>query len=73
MLSTMQVCTESSQLTHYHISGVNNALLQAMAIRLVMQTEEGKLNGVEFVDELLKKIQPFEEGQFDEENSDSQM
>ena len=38
-LVLFQVCTESSQMTHGHISGVNNALLQAMAIQLAMQTE----------------------------------
>ena len=67
------MCSKSSQLTHYHISGVNNALLQAMAIRQALQTEKGKLNRLEFVDELLKKIAPFEEGQFDDPDSDSQM
>lgn len=60
-------------MTHGHISGVNNALLQAMAIQLAMQTEEGKLNPVEFIDQLLEKIKPFEEGLFDEDGSDSQM
>ena len=54
------------------MSGVNNALLQAMAVRLALHTEKGKLNQVGFVDQLLEKIRPFEEGQFDEDNSDSQ-
>ena len=66
------MCTESSKLTHAHVSGVNNAVLQAMAIQLALHTEEGKLNPVEFVDHLLEKISPFEEGKFDEEDSDSQ-
>lgn len=60
-------------MTHYHISGVNNALLQAMAIQLALHTEQGKLNPEEFVDRLLEKIKPYEEGKFDEEDSDSQM
>ena len=68
-----QVCTKSSQLTHSHISGVNNALLQAMAIKQALKTEEGQLNPVEFVDKLLEKIKPLEEGKFDEDDSDSQM
>ena len=68
-----QVCTESSQLTHYHISGVNNTLLQAMAIQEALKTEEGGLKTVEFVDKLLKKIKPLEEGKFDEDDSDSQV
>ena len=66
------MCTESSKLTHAHISGVNNAVLQAMAIQLALTTEKGKLNPVDFVDQLLEKIAPFEEGKFDEEDSDSQ-
>lgn len=66
------MCTGSSKLTHAHVSGVNNALLQAMAIRLALGTEKGKLNPVEFVDQLLEKIAPFEEGKFDVEDSDSQ-
>ena len=66
------MCTESSKLTHAHISGVNNAVLQAMAIQLALTTEKGKLNPVNFVDQLLEKIAPFEEGKFDEEDSDSQ-
>lgn len=66
------MCTESSKLTHAHISGVNNAVLQAMAVQLALQTEKGKLNPVDFVDQLLEKIAPFEEGKFDEEDSDSQ-
>ena len=68
-----QVCTESSQLTHCHISGVNNALLQAMAIQQALKTMEGRLNPVEFVNQLLEKIKPLEEGKFDEDDSDSQM
>lgn len=66
------MCTESSKLTHAHISGVNNAVLQAMAVQLALQTEKGKLNPVDFVDQLLEKIAPFEEGKFDEKDSDSQ-
>ena len=66
------MCTESSKLTHAHISGVNNAVLQAMAIQLALTTEKGKLNPVDFVDQLLEKIAPFEEGKFDQEDSDSQ-
>lgn len=54
------------------MSGVNNAVLQAMAIQLALHTEIGKLNPVEFIDQLFKKIVPFEEGKFDEEDSDSQ-
>ena len=65
------MCTESSKLTHAHVSGVNNAVLQAMAIQLALKTE-GKLNPVEFIDQLLEKIAPFEEGKFDEEDSYSQ-
>lgn len=52
---------------------MNNALLQAMAIQLALHTEQGKLNPEEFVDRLLEKIKPYEEGKFDEEDSDSQM
>ena len=66
------MCTESSKLTHAHVSGVNNAVLQAMAIQLALTTEKGKLNPVDFVDQLLEKIAPFEEGKFDEKDSDSQ-
>lgn len=51
---------------------MNNAVLQAMAIQLALHTEKGKLNPVEFIDQLLEKIAPFEEGKFDEEHSDSQ-
>ena len=51
---------------------MNNAVLQAMAVQLALQTEKGKLNPVDFVDQLLEKIAPFEEGKFDEEDSDSQ-
>lgn len=43
-----------------------------MAIQLALTTEKGKLNPVDFVDQLLEKITPFEEGKFDEEDSDSQ-
>ena len=66
------MCTESSKLTHAHVSGVNNAVLQAMAIQLALKTGKGKLNPVEFIDQLLEKIAPFEEGKFDKEDSDSQ-
>ncbi len=66
------MCTESSKLTHAHVSGVNNAVLQAMAIQLALRTEKGKLNPLDFIDQLLEKISPFEEGKFDEEDSDSQ-
>ena len=43
-----------------------------MAIQLALTTEKGKLNPVDFVDQLLEKIAPFEEGKFDQEDSDSQ-
>lgn len=56
------------------MSGVNNALLQAMAVQQALKTEEGKLNPLEFVDQLLEKMKSFEEGKFDDEDdSDSQM
>ena len=44
-----------------------------MAIQEALKTEEGGLKTVEFVDKLLKKIKPLEEGKFDEDDSDSQM
>ena len=54
------MCTESAKLTHFHISGVNGALLQAMSIKLALQTE-GQVDPVKFVDSLLQQIQPFED------------
>ena len=55
-----QVCSESARLTHYHISGVNGALLIAMSVKLALQTN-GTVDPVNFVDSLLGKIAPFEE------------
>ena len=72
VLTPCQVCTESSKLTHAHVSGVNNAILQAMAINLALQTNRDKLNPVEFIDQLIEKIMPFEEGKFDKKENVSQ-
>ncbi len=54
--------TRSSRLTHCHISGVNGALLQAMAVKLALRTDQGKVDPVAFLGNLLQQIMPFEEG-----------
>ena len=57
---SIQICSESAKLTHYHVSGVNGALLQAMAVKLAMQTNS-VVDPLSFVDSLLGKISPFED------------
>ena len=71
-----QVCSESSKLTHSHISGVNGALVQAMAVKLALQSD-GAIDTQKFVDKLLQQIQPFEDLSTattkDQDSQDSQM
>lgn len=57
---SIQICSKSAKLTHYHVSGVNGALLQAMAVKLAMQTNS-HVDPLNFVDSLLCKIAPFED------------
>lgn len=52
--------TKCSKLTHAHVSGVNGALLQAMAVKLALRAE-GDVEPFSFLDRLLQQIQPFEE------------
>ena len=57
---SIQICSESAKLTHYHVSGINGALLQAMAVKLAIQTNSA-VDPLSFVDSLLGKISPFED------------
>ena len=56
-----QVVRNSTRLTHAHISGINGALLQAMAIKHAMKSPIGSLDKLEFVSFLYESIQKFEE------------
>lgn len=58
----MKVARDSTKLTHAHPSGINGAILQAMAVKLALQTPEGTLDPLKFVKVLMEKILPFEEG-----------
>ena len=57
---SFQVCRGSVKITHPHPSGVNGALLQAMAVKLALKTA-GDCDKVKFVDSLLEKMRPFEQ------------
>lgn len=56
----MQVCRDSSRVTHSHPSAVNNAILQAAAIKVAFRTEVGKLEPVQFIDTLTELMRPHE-------------
>ena len=58
----MKVARDSTKLTHAHPSGINGAILQAMAVKLALQTPEGTLDPLKFIKVLMEKIIPFEEG-----------
>ena len=53
--------SQSSRLTHAHVSAINGALLQAMAVKLALQSQGQSLKPTEFVDTLMTKISPFEQ------------
>ena len=65
-----QVARDSARITHAHISGVCGALLQSMAVKQALLQPVGTLQPVEFVDNLLEKIGPFEK--LEEDHSGSQ-
>lgn len=53
--------TQSTKITHAHTSGINGALIQAMAIKLALNIPQGKLDPMEFLKLLEEKIKPFED------------
>ena len=53
------------------MSGVNGALLQAMAVKLAMQTNSA-VDPLNFVDSLLGKIAPFEDQYLTDSQSSQQ-
>ena len=58
----IQVVTDSTKITHAHSSGINGALLQAMAIKLAMNTpQKPQLDRMKFIEVLQEKMKPFEE------------
>ena len=60
LLKLLQVCIESSKITHSHLSGINYSILQAAAVRLALHTEVRTLNPIEFVDRLSDFMEPHE-------------
>ena len=60
LITIFQICTESSKVTHFHPSGINNAMLQAIAIKFALQAEMDQLNPADFIKKLSEFIQPFE-------------
>ncbi len=56
----LQVCEESSKITHSHLCAVNFSKLQGAAVKFALEAEQGKLDPVTFVDRLCAFIEPHE-------------
>ena len=57
----MQTARDSSRITHAHISGINGALLQALAVKQAMEaTSTETLDVCKFIENLYENLKEFE-------------
>lgn len=66
-----KVTTDVTRLTHTHLQAIHGTLLEAMAVDQALRLQKGKdLDVIKFLDELIAKMRPIEEGGHEEEEGE---